>query len=202
MTTTSRVLLVSGSLRATSTNSAVLRTARALAPDRIESVVYGGLGALPHFNPDDDTDPLPVVVGELRVEIRNADGILFSVPEYAGALPGSFKNLLDWTIGDDRPGSIYEKPVAWINASPRGAVNPHEQLRLVLGYAHATIIEAACTQVSATTAMISDDVLIADAAICEPIAKALTILASFRLSGGESFLRATQDGRPLDLRRV
>ena len=188
MTTTSRVLLVSGSLRATSTNSAVLRTARALAPGRIEAVVYGGLGALPHFNPDEDTNPLPATVGELRAEIRNADGVVFSVPEYAGALPGSFKNLLDWTIGDDQPGSIYEKPVAWINASPRGAVNAHQQLRLVLGYAHATIIEAACTQVSVTTAMINDDGLIADAAIREEIAKALSILASFHGSGDKGNL--------------
>lgn len=25
---------------------------------------------------------------------------MFCTPEYAGALPGSFTNLLDWTVGD------------------------------------------------------------------------------------------------------
>ena len=70
---------------------------------------------------------------------------MFSTPEYAGALPGAFKNLLDWLIGDDEPCSIYNKPVAWINASSRGAVVAHESLHAVLGYAHADIVEAACT---------------------------------------------------------
>ena len=53
--------------------------------------------------------------------IADADAVMFSTPEYAGALPGSFLNLLDWTIGG---GEIYEKPVAWINVatSPTGAV--------------------------------------------------------------------------------
>jgi chromate reductase len=171
-----QVLMVSGSLRKKSTNTAVLRTARSLAPAGVEASLYGGVGQLPHFNPDDDLDPLPVAVADLRAGIRAADALLFSVPEYAGALPGSFKNLLDWTVGDDQPGSIYEKPVGWINASPRGATNAHHQLRQVLGYAHATIIEAACVHVSITTALIGDDGLIADPVTRRQIAKALARL--------------------------
>jgi len=138
------VLCISGSLRAASTNSAVLRTACALAPASVHAVLYDAMADLPHFNPDDDVEPLHPAVASLRSRIRSVDALLFSTPEYAGALPGSFKNLLDWTIGDDKPGSIYEKPVAWINAAPRGAVAAHESLRAVLGYAHARIIESAC----------------------------------------------------------
>ncbi len=88
--------------------------------------------------------------------------MVFSTPEYAGALPGSFKNLLDWTIGDDQPGSIYHKPVGWINASPRGAVHAHESLRRVLEYATATIVDTACVESPVTSAMIGDDGCIAD----------------------------------------
>jgi chromate reductase, NAD(P)H dehydrogenase (quinone) len=142
-----RVLCISGSLRAKSTNTAVLRTAQLLAPSDIEVTLYDRLRDLPPFNPDDDTAPLPSPVDELRAAIRAADALLFSTPEYAGALPGSFKNLLDWTIGDDQPGSIYEKPVAWINASTRGATHAHDSLRLVLGYAHAHLIDRACVSV-------------------------------------------------------
>ena len=62
--------------------------------------------------------------------------MLISTPEYAGALPGSFKNPLDWTIGD---GEIYDKPVAWINtagpAAPSGGADAHDSLRKVLGLA-------------------------------------------------------------------
>jgi chromate reductase len=179
MTGRYQVLMVSGSLRKESTNTAVLRTARSLAPAGVEACLYAGLAQLPHFNPDDDLDPLPAAVADLRAAIRAADAMLFSVPEYAGALPGSFKNVLDWTIGDDQPGSIYEKPVGWINASPRGATNAHHQLRQVLGYAHANIIEAACVHVPVTTASIGDDGLIADPSTRRHMAKALANLKGF-----------------------
>jgi chromate reductase, NAD(P)H dehydrogenase (quinone) len=175
-----RVLLVSGSLRARSTNTAVLRTAQVVAPDNVRVVIYEGLGHLPHFNPDEDSNPLPPPVTELREAVHSADAIVFSVPEYAGALPGSFKNLLDWTIGDDQPRSIAGKPTAWINASPRGAVHAHDSLRRVLGYAKATIIESACAQVPVTGTMIGADGLIEDPAIREQVRAVVTILARYR----------------------
>ena len=176
MTTTGRVLLVSGSLRTRSTNTAVLRTACVMAPDDIAIVLYDHLADLPHFNPDDDVEPLHPAVADLRNEIHRADAVLFSTPEYAGALPGSFKNLLDWTVGDDQIGSIYEKPVAWINASPRGAVNARESLRTVLGYTKAIVIEDACADIPVTGAMVSDDGLVIDPSVRGQIARAFTKL--------------------------
>ncbi|HEY5317394.1 MAG TPA: NAD(P)H-dependent oxidoreductase, partial [Solirubrobacteraceae bacterium] len=118
-----RILMVSGSLRKGSTNTALLRTAATLDHPGVEAVLYTALADLPHFNPDDDplggTPPAPVV--ELRAALAGADAILFSTPEYAGALPGSFKNLLDWSVGG---GETYGMPVAWVNtagpASPSG----------------------------------------------------------------------------------
>lgn len=121
-----RILLVSGSLRAGSTNTALLRTAQAVAPDGTATGLYAALAELPHFNPDDDHegDPVHPAVADLRAQIAAADALLLSTPEYAGALPGSFKNLLEWTVGD---GGTYGKPVAWLNASgpaaPTGAAD-------------------------------------------------------------------------------
>ncbi|MBO0728808.1 MAG: NAD(P)H-dependent oxidoreductase [Acidimicrobiaceae bacterium] len=172
-----RVLLVSGSLRAGSTNTAVLRTAVVVAPAGVEPDLYPDLGELPHFNPDDDVDPYPPAVSRMRQRLRAADAVLFSVPEYAGALPGSCKNLLDWTIGDDQPGSIYEKPVAWINASPRGAPGAHQELRMVLGYAHASIVEEACVDMPITGSMVAADGLIADPGVRTRIAGVLEAIA-------------------------
>jgi chromate reductase len=119
-------------------------------------VLYDGLGALPHFNPDDDVLPLPPAVAAMRAQVHRADAILFCVPEYAGALPGSFKNWLDWTVGDDQPGSIDGKPVGWINVSPRGAVLAHASLRAVLGYVGAEIVEDACVDVPVSSTMVDD----------------------------------------------
>jgi NAD(P)H-dependent FMN reductase len=173
-----RILCISGSLRQRSTNSAVLRTARAVAPAGIDVVVYNGVAQLPHFNQDEAVDPLPPRVAELRAEVRAADALLLSTPEYAGALPGSFKNLLDWLIGDGELGSIYTKPVAWINASPHGGTAAHESLRTVLVYGHATIIDAACTVIPVTAPMIAADGTIADPAARHHIADTITALTT------------------------
>ena len=157
------LLLVSGSLRQASTNSAVLRTARADCAARADCVLYDGLADLPHFNPDDDLGPLPPAVVRLRDAVHRADGLLFSTPEYAGAMPGALKNLLEWMIGDEQPRSIYEKPVGWINTSARGAQLAHESLDTVLRYAHAQVVGAACGSVPVTASAVGADGLIADA---------------------------------------
>ena len=101
---------------------------------------------------------------------------MFSTPEYAGALPGSLKNLLDWTIGDDQSGSIYQKPVAWMNVSPRGAGGAHQELRTVLGYASSQIVETACLDLPLTDAMIDEAGLIADPLACRRILESIRIL--------------------------
>jgi chromate reductase, NAD(P)H dehydrogenase (quinone) len=172
------ILLVSGSLRQRSTNTAALATAQVSAPDGVAAVLYHGLADLPHFNPDDDGPHLPEPVVDLRAQIRAADAVMFSTPEYAGALPGSFKNLLDWAVGDARPGSLNEKPVAWINASPRGAALAHESLRRVLGYLGAVIVEAACVTVPLTQDQVGDEGLIASAEVRQTLATALDDLAA------------------------
>jgi NAD(P)H-dependent FMN reductase len=151
------VLLVSGSLRARSTNTAVLRTAHGLAPPGVATVFYDGIASLPPFNPDADIDPLPPPVAALRSAVHDADAVLFSTPEYAGTVPGAFKNLLDWLIGDDDTRSIYEKPVAWINPSTHGATGAIATLRTVLGYAHATIVDAACAAIPITPGGVGED---------------------------------------------
>ncbi|MGI9090173.1 MAG: NADPH-dependent FMN reductase [Gemmatimonadaceae bacterium] len=167
--------MICGSLRLGSTNAALLQTVKALAPDGVVASIYSGLDRLPHFNPDDDHEPLHPAVVELRDRINEADAVLFSTPEYAGALPGSFKNLLDWTVGGVE---ICDKPVAWINTStaPTGAVNAHDSLRKVLGYTGADIVEAACMHIPVPRQAVGPDGLIHDPALRNAIASALAAL--------------------------
>jgi chromate reductase len=180
-----RILLISGSLRHGSTNTALLRTIEQMAPPSIDVELYGGVGSLAHFDPDLDRDPLPLSVQELRAAVRDADAILFCTPEYAAALPGSFKNVLDWTIGDDHPRSIFQKPVAWINASANStrAGDAHHSLELVLAYAHAKVIADACLHVPVTRQAIDGNGLISDLSIRRGALEALSRLvaaAAFR----------------------
>jgi NAD(P)H-dependent FMN reductase len=173
-----RVLLISGSLREGSTNTALLQTAQTMAPAGLDLVLYRDLADLPPFNPDDDAEPLHPAVADLRRQIADADAVVFSTPEYAGALPGSFKNLLDWTVGG---GEIYQKPVAFINASglPTGAANAHSSLRLVLGYIGAVIVEPATTQIPVVRSAIGADGLIGDPDTRNQLAGALAALAGY-----------------------
>jgi NAD(P)H-dependent FMN reductase len=174
---TTRILLISGSLRAGSTNTAVLRTAQTAAPDGTIALTYEGLGGLPLFNPDDDTVPLDPAVSDLRMRIADADALLFSTPEYAGALPGPFKNLLDWTVGG---GETYGMPVAWINVSgsPTGAADAYRSLRTVLEYTGSDIVDEACVHIPVARSAIGSDGLIVDGVIRRQITDALRTLAS------------------------
>jgi chromate reductase, NAD(P)H dehydrogenase (quinone) len=146
-------------------------------PDSVAYSLYGGMADLPAFNPDLDGDPPPPTVVHLRQAIKEADALLFSTPEYAGGLPGSFKNLLDWTVGDARPGSIYKKPVGWLNVAARGASHAHESLRRVLGYVGADIVERACVEVPVTGAMVNENGLVADHSVRLRLSRTLEILA-------------------------
>ncbi len=140
-----RLLMICGSLRSGSTNEALLRTAASLLPSDVTADAFDGMAALPHFNPDDDQEPLPPAVVDLRSRIAAADAILFSTPEYAGAMPGSLKNLLDWTVGGIE---ISDKPTAWINISTTGgATATHESLSIVLRYTGAKLIDEACVRI-------------------------------------------------------
>lgn len=112
-----RILAISGSLRAASSNTEVLRAAALLAPDGVEVALYGGLGGLPHFNPDLDGDAPPAPVRDLRARVQGADALLVCSPEYAHGVPGSLKNALDWMVGS---GELMAKPVGLVNAAPRG----------------------------------------------------------------------------------
>ncbi|CAN5680461.1 hypothetical protein BH24ACT15_BH24ACT15_17540 [soil metagenome] len=174
MTAAVRILLISGSTRSGSTNTAVLRTAQATAPHGVTAVVYDRLAALPAFNPDDDHDPLPGVVASLREEIAVAHGVLFCVPEYAGALPGSFKNLLDWTVGGPE---MYGKPVAWINVSPEGRGElAQTSLSTVLDYLGAAVIEPACGRLFVPRDAVGPDGVVSDVELRGKIAAVLRMV--------------------------
>lgn len=155
-----RVLAISGSTRDGSTNTAVLRTALDVAPEGVEVEVYDGLRSLPHFDPGDDRDPLPPKVADLRDRLAASDVVLICTPEYAGALPGSFKNLLDWTVG----GGLYRHPVAWINASASatGAAGAHASLATVLRYVDADVVQAACREIMVGRPDLGADGLVTD----------------------------------------
>jgi chromate reductase, NAD(P)H dehydrogenase (quinone) len=107
------ILAISGSLRAGSSNSAIVAAAEQLTSDDCAVFVFDGLDSLPPFNPDREAD-MPAAVSAWRESLQTADAVLISSPEYAHGVPGVLKNALDWVVGT---GEFMHKPVALVNAS-------------------------------------------------------------------------------------
>lgn len=116
-----KIVAISGSLRKHSSNAALLRAVRRVAPAGVSIELYEGLDRLPHFNPDLDLEgqPPPASAAELRALLIASDGVVVSSPEYAHGVPGALKNLLDWLVST---GELAHKPVALLNASPSGGM--------------------------------------------------------------------------------
>lgn len=117
-----RLVGISGSLRAGSYNTALLREAQALAPEGVE-LVAGSIRGIPLYDADLEADSgLPDAVSELKELVVGADGLMLFTPEYNNGIPGVFKNAIDWL---SRPASdigrvFGGKPVAVLGASPGG----------------------------------------------------------------------------------
>ena len=171
------ILMICGSVRDGSVNAAVLRTAAEVAPTGVRAVFYEGLVTLPHFNPDLDHEPLPAPVAALRAAIAEASAMLFSTPEYAGAMPGALKNLLEWTVGGAETSG---KRTGWLNPStgPTRAAGTYASLGIVLRYTDAAIVDGACVDVPVTRALIGEDGRISDTVVRARIAEAVRILVA------------------------
>ena len=136
-----RLMTVSGSLRAGSSNAALLSAAARLAPADVVVSAYAELAALPAFSPDieESSAPLPEPVRAWRAAIAGADAVLISSPEYAHGIPGALKNALDWIVGGSE---IVGKPVGVLSASAASRF-AHPQLVEVLKTMSADVVPAA-----------------------------------------------------------
>jgi NAD(P)H-dependent FMN reductase len=114
------IFALSGSLRATSTNSALLAALQRNAPPDCGVAIYDGLGRLPIFNPDDEGERTPPEAQKLIDAVTRADGVVISCPEYAHGVPGGLKNALDWLVSRD---AAVGKPAMLVHASPRSLIS-------------------------------------------------------------------------------
>lgn len=170
---TIQILAISGSLRAKSSNSAVLKAAQILSPIAVNLTLYSDLANLPHFNPDLDLEPFPEVVTSLRQQIEHSDGILISSPEYAHGVPGSLKNALDWLVSSiEFPG----KPVALINTNPRATI-AQAALKEILITMSAKIIEPASITLDIAGRGLDTGKIIADSMLSAQLGQAIATFA-------------------------
>lgn len=175
-----RILALSGSLRALSSNSAILRVAAVVTPPGVVVELHPGLDLLPYFNPDLDReldDPaLPAAVKELRHTLGSADALLVSSPEYAHGISGLMKNALDWLVGGPE---MVGKPVGVINTAPH-ATYAYDALTETLRTMSAVLVDDACVAIPVPRGQ-SVDELAANPVVTKPLAEALRALNAFVL---------------------
>ena len=169
-----KILAISGSLRAVSSNTAVLRAAARLAPDGVEIMLFEGLTSLPFFNPDLDGDTVPDAVAAFRGLVGEADGILISSPEYARGVAGVLKNGLDWLVASSE---FPSKPVALINTSPR-ATHALAALTLTLETMSAQLVRDACVTLPLLGTASDEAAIVADDALAAPLREAVALFAA------------------------
>ena len=117
-----RILGISGSLRAASLNTALLRTIEAMALPGIELDLVT-LHGIPLYDGDlEARNGLPAAVVALKDKVANADAVMLATPEYNNGIPGVFKNAIDWLSrpANDIPRVFGDRPFAVIGASPGG----------------------------------------------------------------------------------
>lgn len=166
-----RILAISGSLRAVSTNTEVLKAAALLVPEGVEIVIFEGIGQLPHFNPDDETGPPSVA--EYRAQLTAADAVLICSPEYAHGVPGVLKNALDWVVGS---GEFVEKPVAIMNAQPR-ATHAQAVLHEILTVMSARVITEASIALPVAGRKLNAAGIVAEPGLANPLRQAILALS-------------------------
>ena len=166
-----KILAISGSLRAISLNTVVLRAAGRLAPAGVTIELFEGIGSLPFFNSDIEGERLPRAVAEFRAAIGAADGLLISSPEYARGVSGVMKNALDWLVGSFE---FPNKPVALINTSPR-ATHALAALTITLETMAAQLVKEASITLPLLGTSDDADSVAANPEFATPLRRALEI---------------------------
>ncbi len=161
------LVTVCGSLRDRSSNRAILRAYERLAPPDVTITHYDGVGRLPHFNPDADVAGAPEEVTRLRRLVAAADAVVISTPEYAHALPGAFKNALDWLVSD--PALVGRRVV--ILSADRGSTWAADSLREVLRTMSAEVDEGASVSLPLNTNSLDENQILARPDLRELLAR-------------------------------
>src|SRR4051812_24002545 len=175
-----RVLGISGSLRRDSHNSQLLYAAGELFEDEgAEFLVYDGLKDIPPYDEDDDVDPAPAAVAQMREAVAGADAVFFSTPEYNSSVPGQLKNAIDWLSRPLATNVLRNKPVGVVGASTGmfGAVWAQAELRKVLAATGARVAEGEVAVGHAQTRF-DDDGRLNDENLVEQVAEVARTLVA------------------------
>ena len=140
---TTRVVVLLGSLRADSVNRRIAEHLRVHAPSGVSVEVLEGLDAIPFYNEELDADAPPAAAVALRTAVAAADRVLAITPEFNGTMPAVLNNAIDWLSRPYGAGAIVGKPFAAVGATPTpyGGKWSHEHARHSARIAGAVVVD-------------------------------------------------------------
>ncbi len=176
MSTTTRVAVLVGSLRADSVNRRLAELLRDRAPEGVTLDLVAGLDALPFYNEDLDGAEPPAAAVAVRERVAAADRVLVVTPEYNGTMPAVINNALDWLSRPYGAGAIVGKPfgVVGVTPTPYGGKWAHADALRSAGIAGATAV----AEVTVSQSALEVDVL-TDATVRATLLAALDRLVGF-----------------------
>lgn len=125
----SRAIAFSGSLRAGSSNTALIHLAARVAPASLQVAIVDWVDRLPFYNPDLETD-VPEVVRRWRQAVVDADALIIGLPEYNFGASAVAKNAIDWLTRPLPDYPLKGKVVALLTSAGKGG---GAQVQLSLG---------------------------------------------------------------------
>jgi NAD(P)H-dependent FMN reductase len=146
-TGTHRILALSGSLRAGSSNTGLVKLALSiaeeLAPGRLSVDWVDDIDLLPYYNQDIDTEAtLPAAARRWREAVAAADALLLGLPEYNGGASAVAKNAIDWASRPMGGQVLTGKIVAMVSSGGgAGGTNVQAGLAPALAWLGNTIVE-------------------------------------------------------------
>jgi chromate reductase len=179
-----KLAAISGSLRAASANTAVLRTLQDLMPGGVEMKLLS-LDGLPLYNQDLDGPEPPPQVAAFKAAVAAADGLVICTPEYNFGIPGVLKNALDWASRPAFASPLKHKPALMMSCSPAftGGARAHAQLRETLAGALSRVVVRPPVVIGGVHTKIQQGLLVDDASVKVALEAVSDLVAEIRAFG-------------------
>lgn len=172
------ILTISGSTRTGSFNTMLVNALPVIAPDHTFTQL--DYTALPLFSQDLE-NPFPESAATLKEQIKTADAVIISTPEYNRTIPAALTNLLNWTSRPYGQGAWVGKLVLVMGATPAGTGTTQAQadVRKSLLFLDARVLGQPETFISSAHEKFTAEGELTDAATKEHLTKAIASLAVF-----------------------
>jgi chromate reductase, NAD(P)H dehydrogenase (quinone) len=156
------VVVLVGSLRTGSYTRRIARALIGLAPPSLACRIVE-IGDLPLYTEDLDANP-PAAWTRFRAEIRAADAVLITTPEYNRSVPGGLKNAIDVGSRPDYPSLWDGLPAAVVSVSPYklGGFGANHHIRQSLVFLNMPVMQQPEAYIGDAAAMFEGEALTAD----------------------------------------